>query len=164
MLPRCALKTARRPSGEIASTCLAGREETSELVRLSAGRTLICSRETNGAAGGLRLKSQPAATPSTRTANSQGRVRMIPAARLDARAGVDDEMPIDAVSPNTNCATAMSPMRALRSFSRHLWINATTGAGVSAGRALQSGVDLTTAAMVSVMSSPGNARTPVSIS
>ena len=40
----------------------------------------------------------------------------------------------------------------------------TTGGGTSAGSAVQFGVVFTTAAITSVMSSPSNARLPVSIS
>ena len=55
-------------------------------------------------------------------------------------------------------------MRALRSFSRHRWMSVTICAGTSAGSADQFGVVFMTAAIISVASSPSNARAPVSIS
>jgi hypothetical protein len=163
-LPRSALNTARRPSGEIANACLTGRTETFEPVTWSAGRTLISSLETNGLTGGVRPRSQPLAPPSTREASSQGSIRERAAAVPVGRGEPAGEAAIDGLSLNRNCATAMSATRALRSFSRHRWINATTAAGVSPGSAFQSGVDFTIAAIVSVTSSPGKARAPVSIS
>jgi hypothetical protein len=49
-------------------------------------------------------------------------------------------------------------------FSRHRRKSRSTDGGVEAGSRLQSGSFVTTAAMVSVMSSPSNARRAVSIS
>ena len=155
-----------RPSGEIASACRTGREETFELVSCSAGRTLICSRETNGA-GWRRSAEEPAARAAEHERSRAAKEASGPAGATPcrvARGAAAGDARSALLSLNRNCATAMSPMRALRSFSRHLWIDATTVAGISAGSALQSGVDFTTAAIVSVTSSPGKARTPVSIS
>lgn len=61
-------------------------------------------------------------------------------------------------------ATAMSEIRALRSFSRQPFTSVRTCGGTSAGSARQSGSPRTTAAIVSVRSSPSKARFPVSIS
>ena len=78
-------------------------------------------------------------------------------------AGMDDPLAV-AWSESKKRATAMSPIRARRSFSRHRWTSVTTGDGTSAGKAVHSGVDFTTDAIVSAMPSPGNARARVSIS
>lgn len=75
-----------------------------------------------------------------------------------------NEAPSVVMSVNRKRATAMSPTLTLRSFSRHLWMSVTSGRGTSAGSADQSGVDFTTAAVISVVSSPANGRTPASIS
>ena len=56
-------------------------------------------------------------------------------------------------SSRTNSATEMSPMRRLRSFSRHRRISVRTDAGTSAGSAAQSGSPRSTAASLSLTSS-----------
>src|SRR5688572_15724854 len=119
-----------------------------ELVTSSAGRTLICTRETASAAGGVRPKNQPPRAPSAIAASSHGIIlTMRRADECATRGAAAADGAIDESSLRRNRATAISPMRALRSFSRHFWINVTTGGGVSAGSALQSGVDFTTAAI-----------------
>ena len=72
--------------------------------------------------------------------------------------------PTGARSERRKRATAMSPIRALRSFSRHCWISVMICGGTSDGSTAQLGVDFTTEAIVSVTSSPSNARLPASIS
>ena len=67
-------------------------------------------------------------------------------------------------SPRTKSATEMSPTRRFRSFSRQPLISVRIDAGTSAGSAAQSGSPRSTAASVSLTSSPSNARLPVSIS
>ena len=63
-----------------------------------------------------------------------------------------------------NSATEMSANRCVRSFSRQRLTIVRTLDGRAGGSALQSGSPRTTAAIVSVMSSPSNARRPVIIS
>ena len=67
-------------------------------------------------------------------------------------------------SSNRNRTTAMSGMRTLRSFCRQRLTTVWTCGGTSRGNAFQSGSAFTTEAMISVTSSPSNARLPVSIS
>jgi serine/threonine protein kinase len=61
-------------------------------------------------------------------------------------------------------ALSMSPTRRRGSLIRHAFTSVRTGAGTPAGMADQSGSILVTAPSTSTMSSPSNARRPVSIS
>ena len=65
---------------------------------------------------------------------------------------------------STKIAAAISPTRFARFFSRQPWRSTRTAAGTVDGSAFQSGSPRSTAASVSLTSSPSNARRPVSIS
>ncbi len=154
-----ATKTICRPSGDSAKD--AG---------LSVPGVEISRRVSAGVGGGVSRRCRSAGTASAAAATTDA-VATSHGAR--PRAGADDTPVVVALSTADGAAmassissraSAASASRRLRSFSRHRRRSVRIAAGVFTGSAVQSGSLLTTAAIVSVVSSPLNARCPVSIS
>ncbi len=96
-----------------------------------------------------------------RTAASHGAARL--AGVFGGGAGpVTAGLPGDSSSSMRASATSWKRVLTLRS--RHRFRTRTTAAGVSGGSTVQSGSRISTAASVSEIDSPANARRPVSIS
>ena len=117
------------------------------------GRSCGCRRKPAASA-----RTAPAATPRKRAAANPRRENHVCASCAVEACGNAD------VSSRRKPATAMSRILAWRSLTRQRLASSTTCWGTAAGIALQSGSPRTTAAIVSVTSSPSNARRPVSIS
>ena len=121
---------------------------------------------TRGACEGVRYTvAALASTPTTTAESTTGIVRRHSGCD-GASAGTPRASPAAgaAGSSSTIRASPMSRSRRLTSRSRHRAIRRRTDAGVDAGSAVQSMSWRKTAASVSAMSSPLNARWPVSIS
>ena len=149
-----ATNTIRRPSGESAN------DPGSSVVGV------LISVRVSGGAGGISRRCRSASTasatiPSAATANAA--VHTNRPADADGAAAVCDAAVSNAPS-SASRTSAISCARCFASFRRHTRSAWLTRAGTSAGSAAKSGSLLITDTIVSVTSSPGNARVPVSIS
>ena len=114
----------------------------------------------------LRPDAEPPESPVPRPRGPRRPRRSTPDVREVL--GIDPAAVVCAATSNAPSSarrtSRMSPTRCFGSFWRHRRRNTTSVGDRSRGSRLHSGSARTTAANVSVMSSPGNARLPVSIS
>ena len=179
-----ALKTTRRPSGEIARMVLGTPSSTARGHLTPAGRLMDAGTGGVGAAaagrgvtagdgedGGGQLNARFAINVATTTPATNARATIRLPRRVGAGVLVVSAAKFGAVSNGlasrssmSRRASAMSASRRPRSFSRHRRSNVRSSGGALSGKALQSGSPRMTAPSVSATATPGNARLAVSIS
>ena len=126
----------------------------------------IVVRTTRARPGRVVIQTAPpaAAPPTTSAAVAVTAPRSHPAREAVAGSVTTSDAGTVNASSISNRAPAASERRRFRSFSRQRRSNRRIDAGVSGGNGRQSGSARSTAASVSLTSSPAKARAPVSIS